>query len=120
MLPTMKTTIAIILLPSTLPFILAAPAFPPPAELTQGELNSNITLIAGGGLPNSSASPLVGTSAAITGLQLLASLENIEAFYYSEAIKNITTGVYSTGDVLLKDTLEIIEKIAAVCLSSAL
>ena len=97
-----------------LPLSYAAPVFPPPAELTLGMVDSNISLIAGGTIPNNSAA--VATGAAITGLQLLASLENIEAFFYSDAIRNLTTGVYTTGDLLLNDTLEIIEKIAAVCL----
>ena len=101
-----------------LPLVYAAPAFPPPAELTQGVVNSNISLIAGGSVPNNTAGVATGT--AITGLQLLASLENIEAFFYSDAIQNLTSGVYTTGDLLLNDTTEIIEKIAAVCLSSAL
>lgn len=97
-----------------LPFVYAAPAFPPPAELTQGAVNANISLIAGGALPNNTAA--VATGAAITGLQLLASLENIEAFFYSDAIQNLTSGAYTTGDLLLNDTMEIIAKIAAVCL----
>lgn len=67
-----------------LPLAYAAPAFPPPAELAQGLVNSNISLIAGGAIPNNMAA--VATGAAITGLQLLASLENIEAFLYSDAI----------------------------------
>ena len=96
-----------------LPFAYAAPAFPPPAELIQGVVDSNISLIAGGGLPNNTA--VVGTGAAITGLQLLASLENIEAYFYSNAIQNLTSGVYTTGNLLLNDTVETIEKIAAVC-----
>ena len=99
-----------------LPFAYAAPAFPPPAELTQGVVSSNISLIAGGTLPNNTAAVATGT--AITGLQLLASLENIEAFFYSDAIQNLTSGAYTTGDLLLNDTMEIIEKIAAVCLLS--
>ncbi|KAF6231513.1 hypothetical protein HO173_010265 [Letharia columbiana] len=94
-----------------LPFAYAAPAFPPPAELIQGVVNSNISLIAGGTLPNNTAA--VATGIAVTGLQLLASLENIEAFFYSDAIQNLTSGVYTTGDLLLNDTIEIIEKIAA-------
>lgn len=101
-----------------LPIAYAAPAFPPPAELTQGVVNSNISLIAGGALPNATAAVATGT--AITGLQLLASLENIEAFFYSDAIQNLTSGIYTTGDLLLNDTMQIIEKIAAVCLLSAL
>lgn len=103
--------IALLLLPSA----YTAPAFPPPAELTQGAVNTNISLIAGGTLPNNTAA-VVTTATGMTGLQLLASLENIEAFFYSEAIQNLTSGVYTTGDLLLNDTLEIIEKIAAVCL----
>lgn len=110
---TMKVAIALLL-----PFAHAAPAFPPPAELTQGVVNSNISLIAGGSLPNNTATVATGT-AAITGLQLLASLENIEAFFYSDAILNLTTGVYTTGNLLLNDTMEILEKIAAVCSLSA-
>lgn len=101
-----------------IPFAYAAPAFPPPAELIRGVVNSNISLIAGGTLPNNTAA--VATGAAITGLQLLASLENIEAFFYSDAIRNLTSGVYSTGDLLLNDTMEIIQRIAAVCSISAL
>lgn len=110
---TMKAAIVLLL-----PFAYAAPAFPPPAELTQGVVNSNISLIAGGTLPNNTAA--VATGIAVTGLQLLASLENIEAFFYSDAIQNLTSGVYTTGDLLLNDTIEIIEKIAAVCLLSGL
>ena len=113
MFSTMKVATALLL-----PFAYAAPAFPPPAELTQGVVNSNISSIAGGALPNNTAAVVTGS--AITGLQLLASLENIEAFFYSDAIRNLTSGVYTTGDLLLNDTLEIIEKIAAVCLISAL
>ena len=108
MSPTMKVATALLL-----PFAYAAPAFPPPAELTQGVVNSNISSIAGGTLPNNTAGVISG--AGITGLQLLASLENIEAFFYSDAIRNLTSGAYTTGDLLLNDTLEIIEKIAAVC-----
>lgn len=104
---TMKTATALLL-----PLAYAAPAFPPPAELTQGIVNSNISSIAGGPLPNNTAA--VATGMAITGLQLLASLENIEAFFYSDAIQNLTSGIYTTGDLPLNDTLEIIEKIAAV------
>ena len=108
---TMKAATALLI-----PLAYAAPAFPPPAELTQGLVNSNISLIAGGSLPNNTAAVATGT--AITGLQLLASLENIEAFFYSDAIQNLTSGVYTTGDLLLNDTMEIIEKIAAVRLLS--
>lgn len=102
-----------------LPFAYAAPAFPPPAELTQGVVDANISAIAGGGLPNNTVSVLVPGAAAITGLQLLAALENIEAFYYSDAIRNLTTGVYTTGDALLNDSLAVIEKIAAVSFLSS-
>ena len=109
----MKATTAFLI-----PFTYAAPAFPPPTELTQGVVNSNISLIAGGSTPNNTAA--VATGIAITGLQLLASLENIEAFFYSDAIQNLTSGVYTTGDLLLNNTLEVIEKIAAVCLLPAL
>ena len=99
-----------------LPLVYAAPTlpFPPPAELTQGVISTNISLIAGGGLPNV-AGTTTFSEAGITALQLLASLENIEAYYYAEAIHNLTTGVYTTGDLLLNDTLEVISKIAAVC-----
>ena len=96
-----------------LPFAYAAPAFPPPAEVAQGAVNPNISSIAGGSLPNNTAA--VPTGSAITGLQLLASLENIEAFFYSDAIQNLTSEAYTTGDLPLNDTLETIEKIAAVC-----
>ncbi len=102
---------AIVLL---LPFAYAAPAFPPPAELTQGSVNSNISLIAGGALPNNTAAVVTGT--AVTGLQLLASLENIEAQFYSDALQNLTNGLYNTGSLPLNDTIKVIAKIAAVCL----
>ncbi|KAE9370145.1 hypothetical protein N431DRAFT_468220 [Stipitochalara longipes BDJ] len=97
-----------------LPLAYAAPTlpFPPPAELTEGYVNANISLIAGGSLPNVSTVAQY-TAAGITALQLLASLENIEAFYYADAIQNLTNGVYSTGDLSLNDTLEVISKIAA-------
>ncbi|KUJ11342.1 uncharacterized protein LY89DRAFT_739539 [Mollisia scopiformis] len=66
-----------------IPLAFSAPAFPPPAELTQGIINANISLIAGGGAPNVSI------------------------------ILNITNGVYDTGDRPLNETLSVIEKIAA-------
>ena len=104
-----------------LPLIYAAPTlpFPPPAELSQGYVNTNISLIAGGSLPNVSTDAQYST-AGITALQLLASLENIEAFFYADAIQNLTTGIYNTGDLSLNDTIEVLSKIAAVCLSLAL
>jgi hypothetical protein len=100
-----------------LPIVYAAPTlpFPPPAELTQGIISTNLSLIAGGGLPNVSGTAHQYSAAGITALQLLASLENIEAYFYAEAIQNLTTGVYTTGDLLLNDTVDIISKIAAVC-----
>ena len=112
MLPIMKASTLFLL-----PLAYAAPTlpFPPPAELSQGVINANISLIAGGGLPNASGTTPQFSQAGITALQLLASLENIEAYYYAEAIHNLTTGVYTTGDLLLNDTLEVISKIAAVC-----
>jgi hypothetical protein len=112
---TLKSTIVFLL-----PFAYAAPAFPPPAALTQGVVNANISAIAGGGLPNNTASVLIPGAAAITGLQLLAALENVEAFYYSDAIRNLTSGVYTAGDTLLNDSLAVIEKIAAVSFLSSL
>lgn len=107
----MTATTALLLPLVTL--VYAAPAFPPPAELIQGVVNSNITLIAGGGIPNSSSSAtsVQFTAAGITGLQLLASRENIEAFFYADAIQNLTSGVYTTGDLPLNDTLEVISKL---------
>jgi hypothetical protein len=104
-----------------LPLIHAAPTlpFPPPAELTQGYVSTNISLIAGGSLPNVSTDAQY-TTAGITALQLLASLENIEAFFYADAIQNLTSGIYNTGDLALNETLEVISKIAAVCLPPAL
>jgi hypothetical protein len=103
-----------------LPLAYAAPTlpFPPPADLTQGTVSTNISLIAGGGLPNTTHSQqsVQYTSAAITALQLLGNLENIEAYFYADAIQNLTTGVYTTGELLLNDTVEVITKIAAVCL----
>jgi hypothetical protein len=76
-------------------------------------------LIAGGALPNISTDAQYST-AGITALQLLASLENIEAFFYADAIQKLTSGVYMTGDLSLNDTIEVISKIAAVCSSIAL
>jgi hypothetical protein len=101
-----------------LPLVYAAPTlpFPPPAELTEGYVNTNISLIAGGSLPNVSTDAQYST-AGITALQLLASLENIEAFFYADAIQNITSGVYNIGDLSYNDTLEVISKIAAVWFS---
>jgi hypothetical protein len=77
-----------------LPLLHAAPTlpFPPPAELTQGYVNTNISLIAGGSLPKVSTDAQY-TTAGITALQLLASLENIEAFFYADAIQNLTSGI---------------------------
>ncbi|KIM98417.1 hypothetical protein OIDMADRAFT_31220 [Oidiodendron maius Zn] len=76
----------------------AAPAFPPPAELNQGIINTNMSLIAGGGLPNSSTTTTTTFTsemlAGVTSLQLLIALENLEAYIYSEVILNITGGVY--------------------------
>jgi hypothetical protein len=94
----------------------AAPTlpFPPPAELTQGYVDTNISLIAGGALPNISTDAQYST-AGVTALQLLASLENIEAFFYADAIQKLTSGVYTTGALSLNDTIEVISKIAAVC-----
>lgn len=100
-----------------LPLVYSAPTlpFPPPAQLTDGYVNTNISLIAGGSLPNVSTDAQY-TTAGITALQLLASLENIEAFFYADAIQNLTSGIYDTGDLSLNETLEVISKIAAVCL----
>lgn len=104
-----------------LPLLHAAPTlpFPPPAELTQGYVNTNISLIAGGSLPKVSTDAQY-TTAGITALQLLASLENIEAFFYADAIQNLTSGIYTTGDLSLNETPDVISKIAAVCLVLAL
>jgi hypothetical protein len=101
-----------------LPLVYAAPAFPPPAELGQGIINPNISLIAGGGLPNTSTTANTAstseTPAGVTALQLLIALENLEAYFYSEVILNITNGVYDVGGRSLNDTLKVIERIAAV------
>jgi hypothetical protein len=104
-----------------LPLVYAAPTLPfaPPAELTQAYVNTNISLIAGGSSPNVSTDAQY-TTAGITALQLLASLENIEAFFYADAIQNLTSGIYTTGDLALNETLDVISKIAAVCLPFAL
>jgi hypothetical protein len=89
-----------------LPLIYAAPTlpFPPPAELSEGYVSTNISLIAGGSLPNVSTDAQYST-AGITALQMLASLENIEAFFYADAIQNLTTGIYNTGGLSLDDTI---------------
>jgi len=104
-----------------LPLVYSAPTlpFPPPAQLTEGYVSTNISLIAGGSLPNVSTDAQYST-AGITALQLLASLENIEAFFYADAIQNLTTGIYTVGDLSYNDTIEVISKIAAVCFSLAL
>ncbi|KAK0123976.1 hypothetical protein ONS95_008964 [Cadophora gregata] len=97
-----------------LPLVISAPAFPPSAELLQGKVNENITLIAGGGTPNVSEAGLSGfTPAGITGLQLLATLENIEAFFYSDAIHNLTNGIFTTEPSIFDDVVDVISKIAA-------
>jgi hypothetical protein len=87
----MKTAAALLL-----PLVYAAPAFPPPAELIQGVINSNISFIAGGALPNSSASVEL-LDVVVSGLQLLASLENSEAYFYSEAILTLPAGFTTLG-----------------------
>lgn len=116
MLPTMKTTIFLLLLP----FIHAAPTppqlpFPPSPDLTQGIVSTNISELAGGPLPNTTTSQqsVQYSPAGITALQLLATLENIETFFYADAIQNLTHGDWTTGDLVLNDTIETITKIAA-------
>jgi hypothetical protein len=115
----MKTTVLFLF-----HIVCAAPTlpFPPPPELTQGIVSTNISLIAGGPLPNTTAAQqgVQFSAAGITALQLLATLENIEAYFYADAIQNLTTGVYTTGDLVLNDTIEVISKIAAVCLPHSL
>jgi hypothetical protein len=102
-----------------LPLVSALPTipFPPSPDLTQGIVSTDVSILAGGGLPNTTnAQQSVAFSpAGITALQLLASLENIEAYFYAQAIHNLTTGVYNVPEgVNLNNTVEIISKIAAV------
>jgi len=111
---------AIALILVLLPFVHPAPVptipYPPPAELTMGDVDANITILAGGGIPSvATASVHTDYSAAgITTLQLLASLENIEAFYYAEFIHNVTSGVYTMpDDLVMNNTIEVVSKIAA-------
>ncbi|KAF2425533.1 hypothetical protein EJ08DRAFT_594389 [Tothia fuscella] len=79
-----------------------------------GEVPANIVIIAGGGIPNVSGSAVQYTQAGIVALQLLATLENIEAFFYAEAIHNLTTGAYTLPDnSTYVETVEVISKIAA-------
>lgn len=94
---------------------LGAPTLvPPPADLTQGVINSNISITAGGGLPNSSAA-ITPTPEGITGLQLLIFLENLEAYFYYEGLQNLTNLWDTSG--LPNDTTDVIAKIAAVCIT---
>ena len=98
----------------------AAPAFPPPAELTEGKLNANITSLAGGGIPNIStaATPSIApTPAGLVALQVLVALEHLESYFYSSVIENITNGVYGTDNRPMESTMEVITRIAAVSTS---
>lgn len=83
---------------------------PPPV----GHLNSNITAIAGGTIPNVSE-PLKLSQSAYTGFQLLQFLEILEVYLYYEGLKNLTSGMWDTKG-LPADTLEVITKTAAVSL----
>ena len=72
-------------------------------------LCSNVTNVAGGGLPNSGR-PLL-SPAAVKHLQLALFLENLEFSYFSSGLPNITewgTNGYPN------DTIEIVSKVAAV------
>ena len=73
-------------------------------------LCSNVTNVAGGGLPNSSQ-PLQLSPAAVKDLQLALFLENLEISYFSSGLSNIIKwGTYG----YLSDTIEIVSKVAAV------
>lgn len=81
---------------------------PPPV----GTLDKNITTIAGGSIPNVSQ-PLILSSSAQVGFQLLQFLEILEVYLYYEGLQNFTTGVYSTSG-FPNDTIEVVTKTAAV------
>jgi hypothetical protein len=73
-------------------------------------LCSNVTNVAGGGLPNSGR-PLLLSPAAVKDLQLALFLENLEFSYFSSGLSNITkwgTNGYPN------DTIEIVSQVAAV------
>ncbi|MCJ1389141.1 hypothetical protein MMC18_001995 [Xylographa bjoerkii] len=83
----------------------------PTTQPTEGVLNSNITTYAGGSVPNVTK-PLVLTSAAYTGFQLLLWLEELEVALYYEGLKNLTNQ-WANSAGLPPNTLEIIAKTAA-------
>ncbi|KAI9773158.1 MAG: hypothetical protein M1840_008279 [Geoglossum simile] len=69
----------------------------------------NITDIAGGGLPNIEAPPFLSQNT-VLGLQIANFLENLEAFFFVDGLKNITTwGINGYPN----DTIEVVGKIAA-------
>lgn len=73
-------------------------------------LCSNVTNVAGGGLPNSGR-PLLLSPAAVKDFQLALFLENLEASYFSSGLSNITK--WGT-DGYPNDTVEVVSKVAAV------
>jgi hypothetical protein len=118
---TMAVLTTLLLLPLTLTLALPTLPFPPSPDLTQGIVSTNVSILAGGGLPNTSDSQqsVAYSPAGITALHLLAMLENIEAYFYSQAIQNLTKGVYDVPQgTNLSDVIEVVSKIAAVSLSS--
>jgi len=73
-------------------------------------LCSNVTHVAGGGLPNSGR-PLLLSPAAVKDLQLALFLENLEVSYFSSGLSNITK--WGTNGHP-NDTIEVVSKVAAV------
>lgn len=73
-------------------------------------LCSNITDVAGGGLPNSNE-PLLISPAAVKDFQLALFLENLEASFFSSGLANITKwDTYGYPN----NTIEIVSKVVAV------
>jgi len=73
-------------------------------------LCSNITDVAGGGLPAGSK-PLLISPAAVKDFQLALFLENLEASFFSSGLANITK--WGT-DRYPNNTIEIVEKVIVV------
>ena len=83
-------------------------------------LSTNITVTAGGGVPtNNTLVPLLLLG--IVGMQLLNFFENLKSYFYQHSVLNITTGGPGWSlDGLPENTLEILQKTAAVCSPSQL
>ena len=73
-------------------------------------LCSDVTNVAGGGIPNSGL-PLLLSPATVKDFQLALFLENLEASYFSSGLSNITrwgTSGYPN------DTIQVVSKVSAV------